>query len=195
MAENKRLASDAFAVITRHEGFKPEPYLDTNNNWTIGIGTLIGDGSYKALKSSPYYGKKIDRPTAERIAAKEMGEKIKLINRLVGPEKFGSLSPELQAQLVSGAYRGDITQSPKTIKLLKQGNYEAAAKEYLDFNEYKNADKNDAAGIRTRMDEAAAFMASESKRTPAKPAAKPASFLDAVDKRYLEYSKVMSGPQ
>ena len=195
MAENKRLASDAFAVITRHEGFKPEPYLDPNNNWTIGIGTLIGDGSYKALKSSPYYGKKIDRPTAERIAAKEMGEKIKLINRLVGPEKFGSLSPELQAQLVSGAYRGDITQSPKAIKLLKQGNYEAAAKEYLDFNEYKNADKNKATGIRTRMDEAAAVMASESKRTPAKPAAKPASFLDAVDKRYLEYSKVMSGPQ
>lgn len=195
MAENKRLASDAFAVITRHEGFKPEPYLDTNKKWTIGIGTLIGDGSDKALKASPYYGKKIDRPTAEKIATKAMGEKIKLINRLVGPEKFGSFSPELQAQLVSGAYRGDITQSPKAIKLLKQGNYEAAAKEYLDFDEYKNADKNNATGIRTRMDEVAAVMASESKRTPAKPVVKPASFLDAVDKRYLEYSKVMSGPQ
>ena len=191
MAENKRLASDAFAVITRHEGFKPEPYPDTNKKWTIGIGTLIGDGSDKALRASPYYGKKIDRPTAERIATKAMGEKINLVNRLFGPEKFNSFSPELQAQLVSGAYRGDITQSPKAMKLLKQGDFTSAAREYLDFDEYKNADKNKAGGIRTRMDEAAAVIAAEAKKAPAK----PVSFADVVDKRFLNEVKIMSGPQ
>jgi hypothetical protein len=191
MAENKRLASDAFAVITRHEGFKPEPYPDTNKKWTIGIGTLIGDGSDKALKSSPYYGKKINQVTAEKLATKAMNEKINLVNRLFGPEKFNSFSPELQAQLVSGAYRGDITQSPKAMKLLKQGDFTSAAKEYLDFDEYKNADKNNAGGIRKRMDEAAAVIAAEAKKTPAK----PLSFADVVDKRFLNEVKIMSGPQ
>jgi GH24 family phage-related lysozyme (muramidase) len=191
MAENKRLASDAFAVITRHEGFKPEPYPDTNKKWTIGIGTLIGDGSDKALRASPYYGKKIDRPTAEKIATKAMVEKINLVNRLFGSEKFNSFSPELQAQLVSGAYRGDITQSPKAMKLLKQGDFTSAAREYLDFDEYKNADKNKAGGIRTRMDEAAAVIAAEAKKAPAK----PVSFADVVDKRFLNEVKIMSGPQ
>jgi len=190
MAENKRLASDAFAVITRHEGFKPEPYPDTNKKWTIGIGTLIGDGSDKALKSSPYYGKKINQVTAEKLATKAMNEKINLVNRLFGPEKFNSFSPELQAQLVSGAYRGDITQSPKAMKLLKQGDFTSAAKEYLDFDEYKNADKNNAGGIRKRMDEAAAVIAAEAKKTPAK----PLSFADVVDKRFLNEVKIMSGP-
>jgi GH24 family phage-related lysozyme (muramidase) len=168
--DRKTLVDSAFKVIKRHEDFKPEPYLDTKNKWTIGIGTLIGKGTDADLKASPFYKKKIDENTAKQIALGDINKKIDLTKRLLGPEVFDSFSPKLQAQLISGAYRGDITGSPKALALLKKGNFQGAAKEYLDNKEYREA-KQKESGVATRMEEVALTMATE----------KPDNFSDAVE--------------
>lgn len=173
--ENQKLISDAFDVIRKHEGFKPEPYQDTGKKWTIGIGTLIGKGTDADLKASPYYKKKIDENTAKNIALGDINKKIDLTKRLLGPEVFDSFSPNLQAQIISGAYRGDITGSPKALGFLKEGKFQEAAKEYLDNKEYKMA-KASGSGVAKRMEEVAATIAAE----------KPNSFADVIEYRLIQ---------
>jgi GH24 family phage-related lysozyme (muramidase) len=160
-----------FELLSGYEGFRPKPYTDSKKLWTIGIGTLIGDGSDKALKESPFYNKTISAEQAAELAKRDIQKKAELISGMVGEDKFNSFSPELQAHLVSGAYRGDITGSPKTIRLLKEGNFEAAAKEYLDNEEYRKSSKG-SAGVVKRMNDAAAVIAKE----------KPVDFSTAVER-------------
>ena len=171
--ENKGLADKAFEVIRRHEGFRSKPYLDTNKNWTVGIGTLIGKGTDADLKASPFFGKEINEEAAKALATKAIAEKITLAKRLVGPDTFSDFSPELQAQLVSGAYRGDITGSPKALKLLSQNDFAGAAREVLDNEEYRKA-KEAKSGVATRMEEMASVIKKE----------KPMSFQSAVEGRF-----------
>lgn len=47
-------------------------------------------------------------------------------------------------------YRGDL--GPKTTKLIKEGKWNEVGKEYLDHNQYKNAEKLGIPGVKTRMD-------------------------------------------
>jgi len=174
--DDPNLPGKAFSVITKHEGYKAAPYKDSNKKkWTIGIGTLIGSGSDADLKKSPYYNKTIDEATAKSLAEKAITEKMKLIKGLVGQDKFNEFSPELQAHLVSGAYRGDITGSPKAIKYLQNQEFEKAAKEYLDNEEYRKS-KAKGTGVYKRMDEAAAVIKSE----------KPKTFQTVFEDRYKQ---------
>jgi len=175
--ENKGLADKAFELIRRHEGFRPKPYLDTNKNWTVGIGTLIGKGTDADLKASPFFGKEINEATAKDLATKAISEKIVLAKKLVGPDTFSDFSPALQAQLVSGAYRGDITGSPKALKMLRQNDFAGASREFLDNEEYRKA-KAAKSGVATRMEEMASVIKKE----------KPMSFQSAVENRFNQQS-------
>jgi GH24 family phage-related lysozyme (muramidase) len=177
--DNKVLTDKAFEVIRRHEGFRPKPYLDTNKNWTVGIGTLIGKGTEADLKASPFFGKEINEAAAKDLATKAITQKIELAKRLVGPETFSGFSPELQAQLVSGAYRGDITGSPKALKLLSQSDFAGAAREVLDNEEYRKA-KEAKSGVATRMEEMASIIKKE----------KPLSFQNAVENRFNQLPSI-----
>ncbi len=171
--ENKDLADKAFEVIRRHEGFRSKPYLDTKRNWTVGVGTLIGKGTDADLKASPFFGKEINEATAKDLATKAIAEKITLAKKLVGSDAFSSFSPELQAQLVSGAYRGDITGSPNAVKLLRKNDFAGAAREFLDNEEYRKA-KEAKSGVAKRMEEMASVIKKE----------KPVSFQSAVESRF-----------
>lgn len=46
-------------------------------------------------------------------------------------------------------YRGSLSGSPKTIRLINEGKYEEASKEFLNNDEYR--DPNTASGIKKRM--------------------------------------------
>jgi GH24 family phage-related lysozyme (muramidase) len=173
------LADKAFELIRRHEGFRSKPYLDTNKNWTVGIGTLIGKGTDADLKASPFYKREIDEATAKDLATKAISEKIVLAKKLIGPDTFEGFSPELQAQLVSGAYRGDITGSPKALKLLAQGDFAGASREFLDNEEYRKA-KASKSGVAKRMEEMASVIEKE------KPS--PESFQSSVENRFNQLS-------
>jgi GH24 family phage-related lysozyme (muramidase) len=157
------LELEAYKVIRRHEGFKDKVYTDTKGNKTIGIGTLIGDGSEEAYKKSPYFNKTIDEDQAAEIAKEAIKEKIATSEKLLGKDYLYSLSPELQAQIVSSVYRGGFSGSPNAQRLLKAGKFEEAAKEYLDNEEYRQA-KAVKSGVAKRMEETAAIMAAEAKR-------------------------------
>jgi len=54
-----------------------------------------------------------------------------------------------QAAAVSGFFRGDLSGSPKTLRLINQGKFEEAAKEFLDHKEYKTTKDE---GIKSRME-------------------------------------------
>ena len=47
-------------------------------------------------------------------------------------------------------YRGSLSGSPKTIRLINEGNYKEASKEFLDNDEYR--DPKTASGIKKRME-------------------------------------------
>jgi GH24 family phage-related lysozyme (muramidase) len=172
------LELEAFKVIRRHEGFKEKPYTDTKGKRTIGIGTLIGDGSEEAYRKSPYFNKTITEDQAAEIARGDIKAKIATSERLLGRDYLYSVSPALQAQIISSVYRGGLSGSPNTMKLLKAGKFEDAAREYINNDEYRKS-KAKKEGVYKRMDETAAIMAAEGKR----------GFASAVEDRLKQQPK------
>lgn len=81
---------------------------------------------------------------------------------------YESLSPELQNAVLSGVYRGDL--GAKTAKLLSEGKFGAAAKEYLNHKEYKERKKKDPEdGVVLRMERNAEAMKREAENGERKP--------------------------
>jgi len=68
--------------------------------------------------------------------------------------RFASLPQYLQEALLDGVYRGDIgtRATPNTVRLMNENNWNAAAKEYINHRGYRDAIKNNLAGIRPRME-------------------------------------------
>jgi GH24 family phage-related lysozyme (muramidase) len=165
---------EIYTVIRKHEGFRAKPYLDTKKKWTVGVGTLIGDGSDQALAKSPFKGRAINETEARDIAMAEMRSKAELAasDQQLG-ESFTKMSPKLQAQIISGYYRGDISGSPKTKQLLKSMRFAEAADEFLNNEEYRQAKKS-GSGVAARMEEVAEAMREEDRRK---------GFLSAVEGR------------
>jgi len=62
--------------------------------------------------------------------------------------KFTALPDTVKQALTNAAYRGEIRSTHQTIKLINQGNWKAAAAEYLNNTEYKQTKSN---SIRNRM--------------------------------------------
>jgi len=62
--------------------------------------------------------------------------------------KFTTLPDTVKQALTNAAYRGEIRSTHQTIKLINQGNWKAAAEEYLNNTEYKRTKSN---SIRNRM--------------------------------------------
>lgn len=169
------LITNAFRLIREKEGFSSTPYTDTKNKWTVGIGTLIGKGTEEDLRKSEFFGKQIDENTAAKIARKDIEAKAELMRK---PGQLGKVvdtfSPELQAQLLSGYYRGDISGSPQTKALLNARKFGAAANEFLDSDEYRQA-KAAGSGVAKRMEELASVI-----RNEGKPRKEP-TFAEAVE--------------
>ena len=61
---------------------------------------------------------------------------------------FDNLSKELKVEIAQSWFRGGIAGSPKTIKLINEGKWEEASKEFLDNNEYRNTKLR---GVKRRM--------------------------------------------
>ena len=63
---------------------------------------------------------------------------------------FDSMPENARVDLFASWFRGGLSGSPKTIKLINEGNYEAASKEFLNNEEYKNTKLK---GIKDRMNQ------------------------------------------
>ena len=84
------------------EGFSPEKYKDTKDISTIGVG-LTG-------KYFPQEGETLHDAFMRAYADKEAKARDLIKN-------YDQFSPELQTQIMSGIYRGDLSGSPKTKQL------------------------------------------------------------------------------
>lgn len=130
------LVAAASRYIAAHEGRRNKPYKDSKGKWTVGIGHLITDDGLKRELTD----QEVDELFAKDLAAKESSARAKL------GEAFDKLPEQAQVAVLDGFFRGDLSGSPKTLKLLKEGKLEEAADEYLNHAEYKASVASNKAG-------------------------------------------------
>jgi len=83
--------------------------------------------------------------------------KLKLIQTKKNIKNFDSLSNNLKKNIVSSWYRGSLSGSPKTIRLINEGKFKEASVEFLNNAEYKAAVKagSGMSGVAKRMEDVA----------------------------------------
>ena len=126
--EGRKLSFPEMTVVME-EGFVNKPYKDTKGITTYGVGQT---------------GEWMDKPFSAAYAAHEDD-----VRNLI-PD-YDYYSDDIKAALMSAAYRGDLQQSPKFRKLFIEGNYEAAADEFLDNEDYRTS-KKEGTGVADRME-------------------------------------------
>ena len=109
------------------EGFVDAPYLDSKGVWTIGAGQT-------------------DKFKNKTFKETFLNHELKLVKKI---PKLAKLPEALQAELMQSAYRGGILGSRKTLNLINAGDLQGAAEEFLDHDEFLDADTPD--GIVNRM--------------------------------------------
>jgi GH24 family phage-related lysozyme (muramidase) len=119
--------------IHKHEGKIPKPYKDSKGNYTAGVGHKITDKEKHLLKNK----KDIPDTIIEELFKKDC---------LIAVNKAKSFLPKflqyplhLQAAIVDGFFRGDLAGSSKTLKLMRAGKWNEAARQYLHNEEYKQS--------------------------------------------------------
>ena len=123
--------------------YQPDPQLVfLYNSLKNGKGRLTKDQANKLLSSDlPKYLERA-RDFTEYTFKKDprTGKVVK--GKAFDGLKFEDHSDNLQKQIISATFRGSWGGSPKTRQLLAEGEYELAAKEFLNNGEYRKA-KND----------------------------------------------------
>lgn len=97
------------------EAFADEPYKDTKGIWTNRVGQT---------------GEWLNRPFVDAFLHHEMRVK----NRIPDYRGFPIF---LRGELMQAEYRGDLGHSPKTCNLINARQFETAAVEFLDHDEYR----------------------------------------------------------
>lgn len=104
--------------VVREEGFVDGLYKDTKGIVTSGVGQ-VGEFINKGFKAS----------YEEHV------------NRTRGMTKdFDKLPDYLKEELIQSTYRGDWSGSPMTRDIFNSGGYKAAAREFLNHEEYLKPD-------------------------------------------------------
>lgn len=176
----------AFRWTFGEEGFAPKWEYDVKHKGkypTIGYGSRMdlpefeaaakacfGDqcGDFMRRAKDPNVG--ITEPEARKIATHSIMTTYRpRVEKMI--KNFGELPADVQGALVSSAYRGAITGSPAAVRLINAGEYEAAARAYVDREDYRDAqkpeNKKNFGGIVKRMDrEAAAIRSLGAKPAP-----------------------------
>ena len=115
-----------------------------------------------------FYNKdnKEDGMVSEEQAIKDLKNniKLKLIQTKKNIKNFDSLSNNLKKNIVSSWYRGSLSGSPKTIRLINEGKFKEASVEFLNNAEYKAAVKagSGMSGVAKRMEDVANAIKMES---------------------------------
>jgi len=67
---------------------------------------------------------------------------------------FDTYSPNLKIELLQGVFRGNFKAKHNSVKLINKGEWEKASKEFLDYQEYRDAQKigSNKRGVVFRMD-------------------------------------------
>tara|TARA_R110001599_G_scaffold111680_2_gene276203 strand:+ start:2423 stop:3919 length:1497 start_codon:yes stop_codon:yes gene_type:complete len=138
MALSNEVFNNTKQYLREVEDLSEEAYKDGKGN-SIGYGHSGPD-----VKT----GDTITEEQAERLLDKDLKEKYALAKRLM--PKFDTFPAPVQQQVLSSVYRGSLSGSPKTIKLINDGKFSEAAEEFLDNNEYRKSVEEET-GVAPRM--------------------------------------------
>ena len=141
---NKIISQEGKPFLEATQAFKDEEFL------TIGYGR-----NNKDVKA----GDTITLEQAKENLQEDINVRLIEIQNKI--PTFSNLSENLQIALFGEYYRGSVGQSPKTIKLINEGKYDEAAKEFLNNEEYRNAKKRNRGGIRKNMETVANLLRKE----------------------------------
>lgn len=161
----KKLFANLQTALIEEEGFEPNAYIPTQ-----GDKPTIGYGSTENVR----LGQTIDEPNARIRLGTDIRKRLPRIRKEI--PIFSSLPVEVQTPIFVEYFRGKLTKagSPNTVKLINQGKYKEASKQFLNSDEYRNAKTRGREGIRERMEKASKAIASiaspRPKRKPAPPA-------------------------
>ncbi|XP_053382415.1 uncharacterized protein LOC128549538 [Mercenaria mercenaria] len=164
--QNTKPETDIKKVIERYEGIERKAYDAQPKNpkvhdTTIGIGFNLNrpdaEKTFKKVVPGVDFNKvKSGKQTiTDKQARALFNHDVDNIyepraRNKVGKDVYDKLPSNVKAAVVNAVYRGDL--GPKATNLIKQGKWKEVGKEYLDHNQYKNADKLGIPGIKTRMD-------------------------------------------
>lgn len=167
-------------LMSRPDATSPRPVLrpETSSNFEdMLIERLIDEEqfkgeAYRATKGEEYltigyghYGKDVkegDTITQEEaldLLRKDVNDRMPAIRKAI--PAFDDLSDTLKVEIAQSWFRGGMSGSPKTIKLINEGKFEEAAEEFLDNDEYRTARERGRAGIIPRMDAVADALRNE----------------------------------
>ena len=153
------------AQIALSEGYNPQKYVDADTH-------AIGFGQTGEFMNMPF--DKVVNFFEDRT-------------RKLVPD-YDNLPQDLQLRLLDSTYRGGLSGSPKTLKLINSGNWDEASKEFLDNNEYRSSKEN-GTGVFGRMEDTAAAMksyGSQSKQVEALKEVPPNDIKDNIPKITLK---------
>ena len=112
-----------------------KPYQDHKGKLTIGIGHLITPKE----QSKGIFKKGISEDQVYELFTNDIQTKLQTARRIF--PKYDEFPLDLKIKLLDGIFRGDVSGSPNTIKLINAGEWKKAANEFLDNKEYKEAVK------------------------------------------------------
>ena len=130
--------------IAGYEGFKANPYKATKGEEFLTIG--YGHYGEDVTEDTP----PLNQEQAQNLLEEDIDTRLGAIRKDI-PD-FDNLSEDVRKNLVASWFRGSLSGSPKAIKLINAGKFAQAADEFLDNDEYKNAEERGRAGIIPRMD-------------------------------------------
>jgi len=150
-------------MVIQDEGIKLKPYKDTKGLMTVGIGHNLtaknSEASFvrafgengKSLRSSVMKGQSLTKDQARKLFDTDYEEHLQRTIKMI-PD-LHKHPADVQSALVSGVYRGDVTDSPTFRRHFNAGDYESAHKEYLNRQEYRDpVTRRKAPGVITRLE-------------------------------------------
>jgi len=84
--------------------------------------------------------------------------KIKTAKKVFGGGVFNAWPQALKDAVINGVFRGEYKVGHDTVKYMKEGDWFAAAEEYLNRDDYREAAQKNMSGIRRRMERSQAVM-------------------------------------
>ena len=148
-------------------------YKDHKGYLTVGVGHLVlrNDKVLKSVVGRDYNDvvrgrKALTDKQMEQLFDIDVRAKISAAQRKL--PKFNSYPQYVRNAIVDGFFRGDLSGSKDTLALMNQGDFKAAAKEYLNHAGYRKS-KEEGTGVAGRMERNAAVFATFGGDTPVQP--------------------------
>ena len=158
----RQSAMEAETVVEETKPQAVDTFMDKLTERLISL-EKFSPTAYKAVKDEKFltygyghYGKdvkpnqKINKEEALDLLERDIGDRLPAIQSAI--PNFGNLSEELRVEIAQSWFRGGMSGSPATIKLINQGKFKAAATEFLDNKEYLTAKQRGRSGVIPRMD-------------------------------------------